>query len=143
MVLAEAARLRDASTLAIDTHSVTAARVTGDDRYLARLVRNLGENAAAHARDRIDLSLAARDGHAVFTVDDDGAGIPEPERARVFERFVRLDEARDRTSGGTGLGLAIVREIARAHGGDIALSTSPPGGLRAEVRLPTTGQSVG
>ena len=143
VVLAEAARLRDASTLAIDSHSVTAARVTGDDRYLARLVRNLGENAAAHARDRIDLSLAARDGHAVLTVDDDGAGIPEPERARVFERFVRLDEARDRTSGGTGLGLAIVREIARAHGGDIALSTSPLGGLRAEVRLPTTGQSVG
>ena len=82
-------------------------------------------------------ALTAQDGHVTLAVDDDGPGIPEPERARVFERFVRLDEARDRASGGTGLGLAIVREIARAHGGEIALATSPLGGLRAEVTLPT------
>ncbi len=138
VVLAEAVRLRGASALVIDTRSVAAARVAGDDRYLARLVRNLGDNAVAHARGRIDLALAASDGHALLTVDDDGPGIPEPEQARVFERFVRVDEARDRSSGGTGLGLPIAREIARAHGGDIVLSTSPLGGLRAEVRLPTT-----
>ena len=76
-------------------------------------------------------------------MDDDGPGVPVQERDRAFERFVRLDEGRDRTSGGTGLGLAIVREIARAHGGDVVLTTSPLGGLRAEARIPAVGQTLG
>ena len=136
VVLGEARRLRNGGTLAIETSAVGAGRVRGDAHYLERLVGNLGDNAAHHARARIVFALTAQDGHVTLAVDDDGPGIPEPERARVFERFVRLDEARDRASGGTGLGLAIVREIARAHGGDIALATSPLGGLRAEVTLP-------
>ncbi len=80
-----------------------------------------------------------RDGQrVVLTVDDDGAGIPADQRERVFERFVRLDEARARDDGGSGLGLAIVREISRAHGGVAAVSRvragrgavhgGPPGG---------------
>lgn len=142
VVLGEARRLRNGGTLAIETSAVGAGRVLGDAHYLERLVGNLGDNAAHHARARIVFALTAQDGHVTLAVDDDGPGIPEPERARVFERFVRLDEARDRASGGTGLGLAIVREIARAHGGEIALATSPLGGLRAEVTLPT-GQNVG
>jgi two-component system osmolarity sensor histidine kinase EnvZ len=76
------------------------------------------------------------DGDVVVTVDDDGPGIPPAERERVFQPWVRLDAGRGRGEGGAGLGLAIVRSIARAHGGDVALQTSPLGGLRAVVRLP-------
>lgn len=143
VVLGEARRLRNGGTLAIETSAVGAGRVRGDVHYLERLVGNLGDNAAHHARARIVFALTAQDGHVTLAVDDDGPGIPERERSQVFERFVRLDESRDRASGGTGLGLAIVREIARAHGGDVVLATSQIGGLRAEVILPTSGQSVG
>ncbi len=142
VVLGEARRLRNGGTLAIETGAVGAGRVRGDAHYLDRLVGNLGDNAAHHARARVVFALTAQDGHVTLAVDDDGPGIPESERARVFERFVRLDEARDRASGGTGLGLAIVREIARAHGGEVVLATSSLGGLRAEVTLPTS-QNVG
>jgi len=142
VVLGEARRLRNGGTLAIETSAVGAGRVRGDAHYLERLVGNLGDNAAHHASARIVFALTEQDGHVTLAVDDDGPGIPESERSRVFERFVRLDEARDRASGGAGLGLAIVREIARAHGGDIDLATSPLGGLRAEVTLPTS-QNVG
>ena len=142
VVLDEARRLRNGGPLTIETRAVGAGRVRGDTHYLVRLVGNLGENAAHHARSCVVFALAEQNGHVTFAVDDDGPGIPEPERTRVFERFVRLDEARDRASGGSGLGLAIVREIARAHGGDVVLATSPLGGLRAEVTLPTS-QNVG
>ena len=69
-------------------------------------------------------------------VDDDGAGLDPADRERVFERFVRLDEARERDAGGSGLGLAIAREIAREQGGDVVLGAADLGGLRAELRLP-------
>ena len=72
----------------------------------------------------------------VLTVDDDGAGIPEDQRERVFERFVRLDEARSRDAGGSGLGLAIVREIVRAHGGEATATASALGGARFSISLP-------
>ncbi len=68
--------------------------------------------------------------------DDDGPGIPDDQREEVFKPFLRLDEARNQDEGGTGLGLSIARDIARNHGGDINLHTSPQGGLRAVVRLP-------
>ncbi len=73
----------------------------------------------------------------VVAVADDGAGIPEADRERVFDRFARLDDARDRDSGGTGLGLAIARELVRRRGGDIDLGDSSYGGLLAEVRFPS------
>ena len=69
-------------------------------------------------------------------VDDDGPGIPTKMREEVFKPFLRLDDARNQDEGGTGLGLAIARDIARSHGGDIILSDSPLGGLRATVRVP-------
>jgi len=69
------------------------------------------------------------------SVTDDGPGIPAADRERVFERFTRLDDARDRDSGGTGLGLAITRELLRRNGGHVALEDAHPG-LRAEVSLP-------
>jgi two-component system osmolarity sensor histidine kinase EnvZ len=70
------------------------------------------------------------------SIDDDGPGIPAERREDVFKPFVRLDEARNVDEGGSGLGLAIARDIARAHGGDVLLSDSPLGGLRATVRVP-------
>jgi signal transduction histidine kinase len=138
IVLSEANHLRTTTSATVGTSAVQAARVLGDPRFLERLVRNLGDNAARHAAGRVDLSLAASDGHVSLVVDDDGPGIPAAERDRVFERFVRLDEGRDRGEGGSGLGLAIAREVARAHGGEVTLADSPLGGLRAEVRLPAT-----
>ncbi len=71
-----------------------------------------------------------------FVVQDDGPGIPEAQRERVFDRFHRTDAARDRASGGTGLGLAIVRAIAEAHGGRVSASESFAGGARVELELP-------
>ena len=76
------------------------------------------------------------DGVVVLTVDDDGPGIAAADRTRVFERFVRLDEARARDGGGSGLGLAIVAELATAHGGSVIATAAPLGGARLEVRLP-------
>jgi signal transduction histidine kinase len=76
------------------------------------------------------------DGDVRLTVDDDGPGIPESERERVLQRFVRLDDARSRDDGGSGLGLAIVDEIVRAHGGSVSISRSALGGARIEVTLP-------
>jgi signal transduction histidine kinase len=136
IVLAEAARLRATTDVQVDTASVGAGRVRGDARHLERSVRNLSDNAAAHAGGRVSFSLAELDGHVTLRVDDDGPGIPADARERVFDRFERLDDARDRGSGGSGLGLAIVREVVRAHGGEITLGESPLGGLRAEVRFP-------
>jgi signal transduction histidine kinase len=81
--------------------------------------------------------LSERDGQTVLRVDDDGPGITPSDRERVFDRFVRLDDARDRDSGGSGLGLAIVKEIARLHGGAVSVGEAEIGGTRVEVRLPS------
>jgi signal transduction histidine kinase len=117
LLLAEAARLRQRGTVTVDTTAVSAGRVLGDWSQLARLVRNLVDNAERHAASTVRLGLDVRSAKAILTVADDGAGVPASERERIFERFTRLDEARDRDSGGAGLGLAIVAEVARAHGG--------------------------
>jgi signal transduction histidine kinase len=136
LMFEEAARLRGATELKIDVGAVSAGRVRGDREKLGRLIRNLTDNAARHARTKIALSLAERNGEVVLGVDDDGAGIDEAEREHIFDRFVRLDEARDRDSGGSGLGLAIVREVAAFHGGSVAMMESGLGGTAIEVRLP-------
>jgi signal transduction histidine kinase len=136
LALEEARRLRDTPGLRVDTAAVSAARVEGDTAALARVVRNLADNAARHAGGRLAFAVAERDGLAVLRVDDDGPGIPEADRERVFERFVRLDDARARDGGGSGLGLAIVAELVAAHGGTVGVAPSPLGGARVEVALP-------
>jgi signal transduction histidine kinase len=106
LVFEEARRLRDATDLRINTGEVCC---PGPRRPLGlrRVLRNLGDNAAQHASTRVRFALDERIDAAVLAVDDDGPGIPEADRARVFERFVRLDDARARDDGGSGLGLAI------------------------------------
>ena len=114
--------------------------VHGDALDLGRVVTNLVDNAVRHAGSKVELALRADAGpspEAVLTVTDDGPGIPEADRERVFDRFTRLDTARSRDEGGAGLGLAIVRETVRAHGGRVRLEDASPG-LRAVVRLPLT-----
>ncbi|MEU6998230.1 ATP-binding protein [Nonomuraea sp. NPDC046570] len=106
--------------------------VHGDAIDLSRVLTNLMDNAVRHAAAKVEVSLTA-DG--VLTVTDDGPGIPEQDRERVFNRFTRLDDGRSRDEGGAGLGLAIVRETVRAHGGTVCLEDAGPG-LRAVVRLP-------
>lgn len=136
LVFEEAARLRLEGMGRVDTSAVSAGRVLGEREPLARLVRNLADNAARHARGRVAFALGSEDGDVVLDVDDDGPGIPAEERERIFERFVRLDEARERDAGGSGLGLAIVAEVARLHGGAAEALDRPGGGARLRVRLP-------
>jgi signal transduction histidine kinase len=131
LALAEARRVRR-SGLVIDTSGISGARVRGDQLALAQVVRNLVDNAARHATSKVTVSTRSTGGHAELVVEDDGAGIPADQRERVFERFVRLDEARARDAGGSGLGLAIVKEIVAAHDGSVTVSA----GARFVVRLP-------
>jgi two-component system osmolarity sensor histidine kinase EnvZ len=102
---------------------------------IRRVLTNLVSNAARHG-DRIAITATHDARYLIVTVDDDGPGIPPDQREEVFKPFVRLDEARNVDEGGSGLGLSISRDIARGHGGDIALLESPMGGLRAMLRLP-------
>jgi signal transduction histidine kinase len=139
LVQDEAARLRAGTDLRIDGDHVGGARVLGDRDRLERLLRNLTDNAARHARTVVSLSLGRDGGDVVLAVDDDGPGIAKAERGRVFDRFVRLEPARARDSGGSGLGLSIVREIAALHGGTATVCESNLGGARFEVRLPAGG----
>jgi signal transduction histidine kinase len=119
--------------------------VTGNRTQLRRAVANLLDNAGRHARSSVRLSVRERDGRARLLVDDDGPGIPEADRDRVFERFTRLDEHRSRngTAGGAGLGLSLVRGIADRHGGTARIETSPLGGARALLDLAATPQPPG
>jgi signal transduction histidine kinase len=136
IVLRHAARLRAAGHPEVEASDLTAVRVRGDAAALDRAVGNLVDNAARHAGATVVLTLAERDGAAVFAVADDGPGIPADRHELVFERFARLDDARNRSTGGTGLGLAIAREIARRHGGDIRVDGEHAGGARLVLTLP-------
>jgi signal transduction histidine kinase len=111
-------------------------RVVGDRGQLARVVRNLVDNARRHARSHVLVTVRREGDTAVVEVLDDGPGVPAADRARVFERFVRLDDARARSDGGSGLGLAIVAEVVAAHGGTVQVEDGPSGGALFRVRLP-------
>ncbi|MEM6617049.1 MAG: ATP-binding protein [Pseudomonadota bacterium] len=102
---------------------------------IKRCLTNLINNAHRHG-DTVQVHAEHRGTWLIVTVDDDGPGIPPESREEVFRPFFRLDDARNQDEAGTGLGLAIARDIARSHGGDITLSDSAMGGLRARLSLP-------
>jgi len=114
------------------------AEVRGDAPRLRHALRNLVENAIKFGRDggAVTVRVWSSPDRAGVTVEDDGPGVPESARDRVFDRFFRVDGSRTRSTGGSGLGLAIVREIARAHGGDVAVRPRSPRGSSFEVSLP-------
>jgi signal transduction histidine kinase len=135
LVLAEAVRLRAQGHVLVDLRQVGAAPVAGDREQLRRMVRNLVDNAECHARTTVTFGLTCRGGTVELVVADDGPGIPEDQRERIFERFARVDGGRNRSTGGTGLGLAIVGKVVEAHGGTVTVEDSDVG-TRMVVRLP-------
>ncbi|WP_330240783.1 sensor histidine kinase [Streptomyces sp. NBC_00525] len=111
--------------------------VAGSRGQLARVLGNLLDNAERHAVRSVTVTVDREGGGVVVAVEDDGAGVPEAERERIFERFVRLDDARARDDGGAGLGLAIARDVAARHGGRLTVTDAPGGGARFELWLPS------
>lgn len=130
-VAADAQRGGAAIEISIDA----GAEIPGRARALKRCVANLIDNAAAHG-DRVAVRVEHDAASVRVVVDDNGPGIPKELYEEAFRPFSRLDATRSRNQKGVGLGLAIARDVARGHGGDIQLSPSPLGGLRAILRLP-------
>ncbi|MET7656135.1 MULTISPECIES: HAMP domain-containing sensor histidine kinase [unclassified Streptomyces] len=119
--------------VAVDAESV---EVAGSRGQLGRVLANLLDNARRHARSAVTVTVRRAGERAVVEVADDGDGVPEADRERIFERFVRLDDARGRDDGGAGLGLAIARDVAVRHGGTLTVRETPAGGALFELRLP-------
>jgi signal transduction histidine kinase len=145
IVLSEAGRLRARGRVQVDISRVSAGRVHGVGDHLTRVVRNLVENAERHAASTVRLELGAvlcngRGPQVQLVVSDDGPGVPPEHREHIFDRFIRLDDARSRpdgeNGGGSGLGLAICREIVTAHRGRIWADEARGGGARFVVQLP-------
>ncbi|MFD3581524.1 sensor histidine kinase [Streptomyces sp. NPDC058683] len=120
-------------TLTCDSTAPAPARGNPDE--YERLLRNLIDNAARHAAHRIQITVRNQDAWVVLTVHDDGPGVPTEDAERIFERFVRLDDARSRDHGGTGLGLAIARDLAHRHRGTLTLTPRTLGAC-FQLRLP-------
>ena len=143
IVIGEFHRLEALGTIAVRLARLDAVRTSGSQRDLARMVRNIGDNAARHARTEVSIALKEVGETAVVTIINDGPPVPIEDQHRIFDRFTRLDDARSRRAGhgGSGLGLAIAQEIATAHGGQISVSSlsDPENGAAFIVALPVRG----
>ena len=142
-VVAEAldrCRLRaTARGIALEVTGERGIAILGDEDLLVTALRNLLENAVAYSPDktRVQITTRAADSWmAEVSVTDQGIGIPERDRERIFERFYRVDPARSRATGGTGLGLAIVKHVTAAHGGNVTVWSKEGGGSTFTLRLP-------
>jgi signal transduction histidine kinase len=144
LVLLEVDTVRARGRVTVDLSPFSAARISGRPDELRRVIGNLLDNAERHAASRVVVGLSIEDGSVELVVTDDGEGIAPLDRERVFERFARLQPARDRDSGGAGLGLAIVRDIVSAYGGCAWVADSGAGAV-FRVRLPNalTGERRG
>lgn len=111
-------------------------QIHGVPDQVRRVIRNLVDNGMRHARSQLRIDVLQDADEAVLHIDNDGVPVPEADRERIFDRFIRLDDARDRDKGGSGLGLAIVRELVKLHGGSVQAREAEDGWCRFEVRLP-------
>lgn len=136
----EVRRIRPQTGIAV-TATLAPVQVRGDAVQLSRIVRNLLDNAVRYAASTVHAEVSRQGDRARITVTDDGPGIAESDRERVFERFVRLEHARGRATGGSGLGLAIVAEIVAAHGGLARIYGTEQGGATIVISLPVDGPS--
>lgn len=136
VVTRESESLRLAGRVSLDLGGVSAVQVMGDRGALARVVRNLVDNAGRHATGKVTVQVWEEGGRAHLTVADDGPGVPADRAGRIFERFGRVDEARSTDSGGTGLGLAIARDIAVRLGGELVLMNPGQAGAIFRLSLP-------
>lgn len=127
--------LPEAAHLRLRSEAPAPAVVVGNPTHLERLLRNLLANACRHADRAVTVTVTAGDRQVLLAVRDDGPGIPPADRARVFDRFTRLDASRTRASGGAGLGLPIARTLAASHGGTLTIEDAPRGALLV-ARLP-------
>jgi signal transduction histidine kinase len=136
LVLAQTQRM---TGVRLDLSGVSGGRVWGNLDELTSVVRNLLDNAARYAESTVSVGVRENGPWVVVTVADDGPGVPPADRERVFERFARLQEGRERDRGGTGLGLALSQRVAQAHGGRIHVEDAPSGGACFVVSLPSAG----
>ncbi|MEV4173401.1 ATP-binding protein [Nonomuraea sp. NPDC049709] len=134
--LAETAAARWAGTHDVRLDLEPAVMVEAASWQITRLLDNLLDNARRHATHRLEVSLRRAGDQAELAVSDDGQGVPQADRERVFQCFARLDTARSRDRGGAGLGLAIARGIASAHRGTLHVEETPDGGARFVFRIP-------
>ncbi|WP_329557407.1 sensor histidine kinase [Streptomyces sp. NBC_00696] len=117
--------------------------ILGHPDHLTRLFRNVVDNAVRYAASTVQVGAVTTARHITVRITDDGPGIPEADRDRIFNRFVRLDRSRERGSGTTGLGLAIARDITTAHQGTITATDNPAGGACFVISLPRPGATSG
>jgi signal transduction histidine kinase len=124
--------------VSIEVDAPASGTLAADPHLLRGVVDNLLDNAVRHSPPggRIDVSACRHGGLWLFDVADHGPGVPRAQRARIFERFTRLDPARSRGAGGAGLGLALSAAVARAHGGTLELVETGGPGARFRLRLP-------
>ncbi len=123
----------------IDRSGISAGRINARSEDVARILSHLLDNAARHAKTRAAVTVRTAGETVEVMVDDDGAGIPAEDHERVFRRFIRLDEARNRDSGGAGLGLAVARSLVESSSGSITAGASPLGGARIRIVWPAAG----
>ncbi|AZG46270.1 Signal transduction histidine-protein kinase ArlS [Gordonia insulae] len=137
IVSSEVARL-EATTDHTITVSIVPVRIRGDAEKLTRALRNIADNAARHTDDTLAFAMThdSTTRSATITVSDNGRGIPDVDKGRITQRFVRLDTSRERTSGGSGLGLSITNEIIRAHHGSMIITDSDHAGATIGFTLP-------
>jgi two-component system sensor histidine kinase SenX3 len=130
--------LADTNLVTIASGGDAGAQVYGDEALLVVALDNLISNAVQYSpkKSRVGVGVSATNGVVEIAVTDQGPGIPESERDRVFERFYRIDDARSRQTGGTGLGLSIVKHVAQNHGGDLRLWSQVGSGSTFTIRLP-------
>jgi two-component system sensor histidine kinase SenX3 len=133
----------DSRKIKISTGDIANGVVLGDRDQLIMAIQNLVENAVNYSPEgtQVTVSSIVKDGIITISITDQGIGIPENEKERIFERFYRVDPARSRESGGTGLGLSIVKHVATKHGGEVSVWSVEDVGSTFSLKLPIFSKS--